>query len=45
MEEKRNAYCVLVGKTEGKRPFKRSRCRLEVDIRVDMKEVLWDGLD
>lgn len=44
MEEKRNAYWVLVGKTEGKRPFKRSRCRLEVD-RVDMKEVLWDGMD
>ena len=40
MEEKRNAYWVLVGKTEGKRPFKRSRCRLEVDIRVD-----WIHLD
>jgi len=45
MEEKINAYWVLVGKTEGKRSFKLSRCRLEVDIRVDMKEVLWDGMD
>jgi len=45
MAEKRNAYWVLVGKTEGKRPFKRSRYRLEVNIRVDMKEVLWGGMD
>jgi hypothetical protein len=40
MEEKRNAYWVLVRKSEGKRTFKRSRCRSEVDIGVDMKEVL-----
>jgi hypothetical protein len=26
MEEKRNAYRVLVGKTEKKRPFRRPRC-------------------
>ena len=45
MTEKRNAYWVLVGKTEGKRPFKRSEYRLEVNIGVDMKEILWDGMD
>lgn len=45
MMEKRNAYWVLVGKTEGKRPFRISRYRLEVDFGVNMKEVLWDGMD
>jgi hypothetical protein len=28
MGEKRNAYRLLVGKPEGKRPLKRPRCRL-----------------
>ena len=45
MAEKRNVYWVLGGKTEGKGPFKRSRYRFEVDIRVDMEERLWDGMD
>jgi hypothetical protein len=26
-EEKRNAYCILVGKLEGKRPLRRPRHR------------------
>jgi hypothetical protein len=45
MEEKTNACWVLVGKTEGKRPFKRSRCRSECDAEEYKKEVLWDGMD
>ena len=32
MEQSRNAYRVLVGKPEGKRPFGRPRCTWEDDI-------------
>jgi hypothetical protein len=32
VEEKRNAYRVLVGKVERKKPFARSRSRLEDNI-------------
>jgi hypothetical protein len=39
MVEKRNAYRLLVGKTEGKRPLGRPR-RMWVDtIRMDLEEV------
>jgi hypothetical protein len=39
MEEKRNAYRLLVGKPEGKRPLRRPR-RMWVDnIRMDFVEV------
>jgi hypothetical protein len=35
----RNAYNVLVGKPEGKRPLGRTRCRWEDNIRVDHREI------
>jgi hypothetical protein len=41
MREKRNAYRLLVGKPEGKRPLGRPRCRW-VEI---LREIEWDGLD
>jgi len=31
----RDVYRVLVGKPEGKRPLGRSRCRWEVNIKMD----------
>jgi hypothetical protein len=36
--EKRNAYRILVGKPEGKRPLGRSRRRWE-DNRMDIREI------
>jgi len=34
MREKRNAYRILVGKPEGKRPYGRLRHRWEDDVRI-----------
>jgi hypothetical protein len=36
---------ILVGKPEGKRPLGRLRCRWEGNIRVDLREIVWDGVD
>jgi hypothetical protein len=36
--EKRNAYRILVGKLEGKRPLGRHRCRWEDNIKIDRRE-------
>jgi hypothetical protein len=43
--KKRNAYKILVRKPEGKRPLGRSRCRWEDNIKIDIKEIGWDGMD
>jgi hypothetical protein len=36
MGERRNAYSVLVGKPEGRRPLGRPRHRWEVNIEMDL---------
>jgi hypothetical protein len=36
---KRNAYRVLVGKPEGKRPLGRPRCRWVDSIKMDFREI------
>ncbi|KAJ4442563.1 hypothetical protein ANN_04150 [Periplaneta americana] len=45
MGESRNAYRVLVGRPEGKRPSGRPRCRREDNIKMDLREVGYDGRD
>jgi hypothetical protein len=43
--EKRNAYRVLVGKPKVKRPLGRRRHRWEDNIKIDLREIRWDGTD
>jgi hypothetical protein len=45
MGEKRNAYKILVGKPEGKRPLGRPRRRWVDNIKMDLGEMGWYGLD
>jgi hypothetical protein len=45
MGEKRNAYRLLVGKPEGKRPLRRPRHRWVDNIRMDLGEVVWGYAD
>jgi hypothetical protein len=45
MGEKRNAYRLLVGKPEGKRPIGRPRRGWEDNIRMDLGEVGWGDVD
>jgi hypothetical protein len=45
MEEKRNAYTLLVGKPEGKRPLGRPRRRWVDNIRTDLGEEGWGNVD
>ena len=45
MEQSRNAYRVLVGKPEGKRPLGKLRRRLEDNIKMDLREVVCDPGD
>jgi len=44
-EERRCVYRVLVGKPEGKRPFRRRRRRWEDNIKMDLQEVGCRGMD
>jgi hypothetical protein len=43
--EKRNAYRLLVGKPEGKRPLGRPRRRWVDNIKMDLREVGWGDVD
>jgi hypothetical protein len=42
--EKMNAYRIL-GKPEGKRPLGRARRRWVDNIKMDLRETGWDGID
>jgi hypothetical protein len=41
----RNAYRLLVGKPERKRPLGRPRCRWVDNIKMDLLEIGWGGVD
>jgi hypothetical protein len=45
MGEKRNAYSLLVGKSDGKRPLGRPRRRRVDNIRMGLGEVGWGDVD
>jgi len=43
MGEGRGIYRVLVGRSKGKRPLGRPRCRWEDNIKLDLREIGIDG--
>jgi hypothetical protein len=45
MGAKRNAYRLLVGKPEGKRPLGGPRRRWMDNMKMDLRETVWDGVD
>jgi hypothetical protein len=45
MGEKRNAYRLLVGKPQGRRPLERSKRRWLNNIRMNVVEVGWGDVD
>jgi len=45
MDAMRNAYKIMVGKPEEKRPLARIRHRWEDNIRIDLKEIEWEPVD
>jgi hypothetical protein len=45
MGKKRNAYRILVGKPNGKKPLGRSRRRWVDSIKMDLRERGWGGMD
>jgi hypothetical protein len=45
MGKKGNAYRILVGNPEGKRPLGRPKRRCEDNIRMDHRETGWGGMD
>jgi hypothetical protein len=42
--ETRNAYRIFVGKPERKRPLRRPRRRWEDNIKMNLREIGWDGM-
>jgi hypothetical protein len=45
MGEKRNAYRILVGKPEGRKPVGRQICGWAENIKIDLKEIECDVVD
>jgi hypothetical protein len=45
MGEKRNAYTILVEKPERKRPLGRLRSRCVDNIKRDLREIEWGGME
>jgi hypothetical protein len=45
MGHNRNACRILVGNPEGKRPLERPGRRWVDNIKMDLREIVWDGID
>jgi hypothetical protein len=45
MRAKRNAYRILVGKPEAKRPLGRPRYRCVNNVKMDLGKIGWDFMD
>jgi hypothetical protein len=47
MGKKRNAYRILVGNPEGKRqrPLGRLKHRYVDNVKIDLRDIVWWGLD
>jgi hypothetical protein len=45
MGDRRGAYRVLVRTHDGRRPLGRSMHRWKDDIKMDLQEVGWEGMD
>jgi hypothetical protein len=43
--DKRNAFRVMMGKSERKRPVERPKDRWEDNIKMKLKEIGWGGMD
>jgi hypothetical protein len=43
--DKKNTYRILVGKPEGNKSVGRPRRRWEDNIRMDLREIGWGGMD
>jgi hypothetical protein len=43
--EKRNAYSILMGRTEARRPLGTPRSRKGYNIEKDMKEISWETVE
>jgi hypothetical protein len=43
--EKRNVYRILVGISGGRKPLRRPRCRWVDNIKMDLRQIGWDGVD
>jgi hypothetical protein len=44
MRVKRNVYRILVGKPDGKRPLRKPRRRWMDNIKMDRRQIGWDGI-
>jgi hypothetical protein len=43
--EKKNVYRILVGNLDGKRPLGRPRRKRVYNMKMDLREIGWDGID
>jgi hypothetical protein len=43
--DRRSAHIIVFGRPEGKRPLGRHRHRWDDNIRMDLKEMGWEGVD